>query len=230
MTTRRGTEGALDESAPRPDVDAQTWAQCQIRDAIIDGELAPGSRLVEAELVQTFGVSRNRVRLALDTLIEEGLVERIPNRGARVRVVSAEEAIEIMECRMVLDGLLGRKAATHASDEHLEALAANLVDMAAQLEAYDLMGYSRLIQKQHAIVHEAAAHATAGRLIERLQAQIVRHQFQTSLIPGRASESLRELQDVVAAITARDPDAAERAARDHVKGAIEAIRRSSQLP
>jgi|SRR5690625_533427 len=226
--TRRNAEDAPAAGAARPDMDAQTWAQCQIRDAIIDGELAPGSRLVEAELVETYGVSRNRVRLALDTLIEEGLVERIPNRGARVRVVSADEAIEIMECRMVLDGLLCHKAASNGTDEQIAALQENLRDMEALLKAYDLMGYSRLIQRHHALVHEAAQHRTAGRLIDRLQAQIVRHQFQTSLIPGRASQSLQELKQVVAAIASRDAQAAELAAREHVRGAIEAIRGSAE--
>ena len=61
-------------------------AENALRAAIADGDLLPGARLVEADLVAMLGVSRSNVRLAIDALDAEGLVERIPNRGARVRV------------------------------------------------------------------------------------------------------------------------------------------------
>jgi DNA-binding GntR family transcriptional regulator len=83
-------------------------AEQRLRTAITDGELAPGARLVEADLVELFGVSRSNVRLAIEALAADGLVERIPNRGARVRVVSTEEAVAITEARMVLEALIAR--------------------------------------------------------------------------------------------------------------------------
>ena len=61
-------------------------AESALRTAIADGDLLPGARLVEADLVAMLGVSRGNVRLAIDALAAEGLVERIPNKGARVRV------------------------------------------------------------------------------------------------------------------------------------------------
>ena len=89
----------------------QSVAEERLRTAITDGDLAPGARLVEADLVELFGVSRSNVRLAIDALAAEGMVELIPNRGARVRVVSTEEAVAITEARMVLESLIARKAA-----------------------------------------------------------------------------------------------------------------------
>src|SRR3954452_22837464 len=76
-----------------------------IRDAIADGEFAPSQRLVEADLSERFGASRGSVRTALLQLTAEGLVERVQNRGARVRAISLIEAIEITEVRMALVGL-----------------------------------------------------------------------------------------------------------------------------
>jgi DNA-binding GntR family transcriptional regulator len=96
-----------------------------LRDAITRGEMAPGQRLIEAELGERFGVTRNSARLALDVLVADGLVERVPNRGARVRTIPTAEAVAILECRMVLDGLLCRKAAENATDAEIERLVAN---------------------------------------------------------------------------------------------------------
>ena len=83
----------------------------RLRQAILAGDMAPGQRLVEEELAGTLGVTRASLRAALFDLTAEGLVERIPNRGARVRAISVGEAVAIIECRMVLEGLCAAKAA-----------------------------------------------------------------------------------------------------------------------
>jgi DNA-binding GntR family transcriptional regulator len=95
-----------------------------IRDAIVQGEFAPNQRLVEADLVEQFGASRSGVRSALFELANEGLVERVQNRGARVRAVTLDEAIEISEVRMVVEGLCAAKAAEHITDEEITELRA----------------------------------------------------------------------------------------------------------
>ena len=195
----------------------------QLRLAIVRGDVAPGHRLVEGELSELYRVTRSSARLALDALVAEGLVERVRNRSARVRAVSTAEAVGIMECRMVLDGLLSRKAAEHATDERVERLQANLQAMRTAVEERDLLKYTDLIQEHHKLVQETADHPVASGLVERLQAQIVRFQFQLSLRPGRAQRSLAELERVVDAIVARDPDRAEAAAHDHLRGVIAAV-------
>ena len=98
MATQSPAERVTADNRPGPLVDA-------LRDAIVDGEFAPNQRLVEADLSERFGASRGNVRSALLELTAEGLVERVQNRGARVRAVSLTEAIEITEVRMVLEGL-----------------------------------------------------------------------------------------------------------------------------
>src|SRR5262249_6936327 len=103
--------------------------QQRLHQEINDGSMPPGFRLVEEELADRYGVSRGSVRQGLDTLISEGLVERIPNRGARVRVVSVADAVEIMECRMVLDGLLSRRAAELATDADIADIRDNYQSM-----------------------------------------------------------------------------------------------------
>ncbi|MGY1643364.1 GntR family transcriptional regulator [Geodermatophilus sp. SYSU D00703] len=201
-------------------------AESRLREAITRGDLPPGHRLVEGELAESCSVTRNAVRLALDALIADGLVERIPNRGARVRTVSVAEAIEITECRAVLEGLLAAKAAERVTDEEVDRLRDRCDRMQHALADGDLLGYSARVADLHAAIREAARQATAGRLIERLQAQIVRHQFQLSLRPGRAQQSFSELRRVVEAIADRDPAAAEAAARGHFRSVVAALAES----
>ena len=84
-----------------------------LREAIVSGEYAPNQRLIEADLSATYGASRAAVRTALLELSAEGLVDRLPNRGSRVRAIPLAEAIEILEVRMNLEGLCAAKAAAN---------------------------------------------------------------------------------------------------------------------
>jgi DNA-binding GntR family transcriptional regulator len=202
---------------------AQESAERALRAAISRGDMPPGHRLVEADLVALLGVSRNSVRLALDALAAEGLVERIPHKGARVRVVSTEEAVAITECRMPLEGFIARKAAERVTDGEVERLREQVRVMAAAVDAGDLLKYSDLIQQLHGMVRDAARHPVAAGLVGRLQAQLVRHQFQLSLRPGRPRVSLGELAAVVEAVADRDADRAEAAAVAHVRSIIGAL-------
>jgi DNA-binding GntR family transcriptional regulator len=198
-------------------------AEQSLRAAISRGDLPPGQRLVEADLAALLGVNRSSVRSAIDALIAEGLVERIPNRGARVRIVSTDEAVAITECRMPLEGLLAGKAAERVTDAEIARLRTHLHAMGEAVDSGDLLKYSELIQQLHGLVHDAARHPIAAELVGRLQAQLVRHQFRLSLRPGRPRVSLSELSDLVDAVADRDPARAEAAAVAHVRSIIDAL-------
>jgi DNA-binding GntR family transcriptional regulator len=202
---------------------ARDSAEQSLRAAISRGDLPPGHRLVEADLAGLLGVNRSSVRSAIDALIAEGLVERIPNRGARVRIVSTAEAVAITECRMPLEGLLAGKAAERITDAEIARMRTHLHAMGEAVDSGDLLKYSELIQQLHGMVHDAARHPIAAGLVGRLQAQLVRHQFQLSLRPGRPRVSLRELSDLVDAVADRDPARAEAAAVAHVRSIIDAL-------
>ena len=90
-----------------------------IRGAIVRGEYAPNQRLIEADLSDAFGASRATVRTALLELANEGLVERLPNKGSRVRAISVDEAIEILEVRIGVEGLCAAKTAAQVSDDEV---------------------------------------------------------------------------------------------------------------
>jgi DNA-binding GntR family transcriptional regulator len=208
-----------EQARPSTGEQAKQRALAQLRQAILRGEMAPAQRLVENELAEQFGVTRASIRAALIDLEAQGLVERIRNRGSRVRVVTVEEAVAITECRMVLEGLCAAKAAVAASDEQLDELTALGEAMSKAVAAH-----SDLNHELHTRIREFSGQRTAVELLERLNAQLVRHRFQLALRPGRPQQSLNEHLAMIEAIRARDPQAAEAAVRAHLTCVIEALR------
>jgi DNA-binding GntR family transcriptional regulator len=195
-----------------------------LRAAIGDGEFAAGQRLVEIDLCERFGCSRFAVRAAIPVLASEGLVELQRHRGARVRVIPLAEAIEITEVRRLLEGLTAARAAERATPDQVAELRRIIQEMRDAVAAAELLRYSDANARLHGLVRTIAAHQTATGIIERLRAQLVRHQFALSLVPGRPAVSLEQHERIVAAIAAGDPDAAEAAMRDHITSVIDALR------
>ncbi|WP_460773109.1 GntR family transcriptional regulator [Microbacterium sp. GXF7504] len=195
----------------------------RIREAILRGDFVPHQRLIEADLCERFTASRAAVRTALLNLANEGVVERLPNRGARVRAISVAEAVEIVEVRIGLESLCARKAAEHADDAAIARLRELRDGIEAAVAGGDLLAYSRLNQELDRQVQELSGHETAVRLLERLRAQSARHQFRLAFHPGRVTRSAPEHIAIIDAVIAKDPDAAEVATRTHLEGIIEVL-------
>ncbi|MBD0419013.1 GntR family transcriptional regulator [Streptomyces sp. TRM S81-3] len=213
-----------EQARPSTGEQAKQLALGQLRQAILRGEMAPAQRLVENELAEQFGVTRASIRAALIDLESQGLVERIRNRGSRVRVVTVEEAVAITECRLVLEGLCAAKAAVAVSDEQLAELKELGAAMRKAVAGGEPLTYSDLNHELHARIREFSGQRTAVELLERLNAQLVRHRFQLALRPGRPQQSLNEHLAMIEAIEARDPQAAEAAVCAHLTSVIEALR------
>src|SRR5918998_1509009 len=195
----------------------------RLREAIVRGELAPNQRLVEADMSSEYAMPRAAVRTALVRLEHEGLVEREPHRGARVRLVSEAEAVEILEARAALEGLAARQAALNLSPAGASELRAILERQRAALAKQDLLGASDVNAELHAKIVELSGHATAQRLIRALNSQMVRFQFRTILIPGRPSQSHEEHRAIVEAVVAGDSKKAERAMHRHLTNVAQAL-------
>ena len=210
-------------SGPKVGEAARARAFTAIRQAILSGDLAPGRRLVEEDLASALGVTRQSLRAALLDLTAEGLVERVPNRGARVRVVTAEEAVAITECRMALEALCAVKAAQRITD----AEAAQLRELGENLKRTVADGnslrYSELNRELHRRVGVISEQHVAIGLLDRLHAQLVRHQFQLALRPGRPEVSLAEHLAILEAVADRRPNDANLAVRAHLASVIEAL-------
>ena len=195
----------------------------RLRRAILGGDMAPGQRLVEEELAGMLAVTRASLRAALFDLTAEELVERIPNRGARVRVITLDEAVAITECRMALEGLCAAKAAERVTESAADRLRRLGEELERTVADGELLKYSALNHELHRLIREMSGQAVAAALLERLNGQLVRHQFQLSLRPGRPQASLSEHLAIISAITERRPAEAEAVARRHLRSVIAAL-------
>ena len=211
------------EDAPLAGAPGRRLAAERLRRAILAGDMAPGQRLVEEELAGTLGVTRASLRAALFDLTAEGLVERIPNRGARVRTIGVGEAVAIIECRMALEGLCAAKAAERVTEPEAARLRQLGADMERSVADGEPLKYSALNHELHRLVRELAAQPVAAGLLERLNGQLVRHQFQLSLRPGRPQQSLPQHLAMITAIAGRQPAEAEEATRRHLRSVIAAL-------
>jgi DNA-binding GntR family transcriptional regulator len=209
---------------PQAGEPARTHALAALRQAILSGDLAPGQRLVEEELAAMLGVTRQSLRAALLDLTAERLVERIPNRGARVRVVTTEEAVAITECRLALEALCAAKAAQRITDDE----AACLRELGAELEVAvadgDPLKYSGLNRELHRRVGAISGQTVAVGLLDRLHAQLVRHQFRLAQRPGRPDQSLPEHLAIIDAVAGRRPADAAAAVERHLNSVIDSLR------
>lgn len=196
----------------------------QLRNEIVGGRFHPNERLVEADLARVLKAGRSAIRAALVRLDQEGLVVLEPNRGARVRLVSDREALEIEEVRVVLEQLIVRHAAQRASASDIRDLRRSIEEMRRRLEEGNPMGYSELNAEFHQRIWRIADHQTAARLLANLKSQSLRFQYRTILRPGRTEQSLHEHERILEALAAHDADASEAAMRQHLSGVVDTLR------
>lgn len=191
-------------------------------DRIVTGALLPGERLDEVSLAERFNVSRTPVREALRQLSAMGLVERRPNRGAIVAVVTPQHLASMFEGMAELEGICARLSAermTAAQRRQLEAHhqdSSRLVRLGAEeeYEAWNTEFHSLLYRGAHNSHIEEMTLTTRSRL-----APFRRAQFR---LPGRLSESWNEHDAIVSAILRADGASAGAAARAHVSLVSEA--------
>lgn len=195
-----------------------------IRQGIQAGELAPGQRLVEAELCESFGTTRGAVRLALMDLVREGLLEHIPNRGVRVRVVSLNEALQIAEVRLLVESFCIARAAEKVIDEEIQMLRSIGKRMQSLARRGDTLGYAELTHQLFLTYLRIADQPVAEEILIRLRDRNSRHQFRLIYRADRARVSLPFWLDIIEAICRRDPEGARQALARHAQNVQEAMK------
>ncbi len=201
----------------------------ELREKIRSGQYLPNERLIEADLAAAFSTNRAIIRNVLMRLEQEGLVVREANRGARVRAISNEEAVEIIEVRKYLERLNAGRAAQRATEPDKKLLSGIVDRMRNALEREDLSEFSQLNGLLHQTVQTISGNRTAEKLLDTLLFPIVRLQFRSILLPGRAAEVLSEYKAVVDAVRANDAEAAMAAMDRHFDGVLSALRRAIAL-
>jgi DNA-binding GntR family transcriptional regulator len=200
----------------------------RLRDAIASGQLMPNEHLVEADIVQRLGAGRTVVRMALARLAQERLVERLRNKGVRVRSVGEREAIEILEARVALECVAARQAAINATPDDVKRLRTILREMERRIDrADDIVAYTDTNVRFHREILRIAGNATVTRLVESLRSQINHYQNHRLSSPSRPDLRLKEHCRIADAITKNNPAVAEARMRDHLSSIV--MRRRSRL-
>lgn len=201
----------------------------QIKQKILDGEYAPAQRLIETNLSQELGVSRHKVRAALDRLHSDGLVHIEPNRGATVMSLELSEVLDILMAREVLEAGVAYLAAEQIKARHIDRLEECLDAMREALNMGEYEQYSATNRLFHQVIYEASGNETMPQLINTLQQRLARLQIRTILIPGRTEQSIGEHEAIFQALQAHDASATDRAARAHMRSLRAAIDKAWQL-
>lgn len=217
MAARSDSE--TDIAPARADRSLAAHVYDQLRELIHDGRIAPGARIREEEIARTMGVSRTPVREALSRLQARGLLTTI-NGGLSVVELSRPQINELYAIRAVLEGSAARFAAENASSSDL----ATLRHVASLFERFegDPAGFAKVNAAFHEAICEAAHNRYQVRMLGELNDYLALLPSTTFAVPGRVKLAQQEHSRILVAIEAKDPDAAETAARDHIGKALQA--------
>lgn len=176
----------------------------RLRTLIIEGELAPGTKLNERELSERLGVSRTPLREAFRMLAAEGLLVQLPNRGAQVVAMSRDDVRDAFEVMAALEGLAGELAAARITDDEFESLRVLQADMEAAHGARDLPAYYRVNRKIHDRLNAIAANPVLANTYRALNARLHALRFRSNLNQGKWDKAVAEHRSMIAALAARD--------------------------
>lgn len=194
----------------------------RLRRFILEGELEPGARIQEVELAAQLGVSRTPVREALRTLSSQGLVELLPNRGARVARWSVKDLEEIYELRVMLESHAAQRAASRmgpAEADVLDELCEQMEARAQRGSRGDLLELSELNSRFHGCILNAAdSPRLATMLAAVVQVPLVMRTF-ARYSPEALARSMGHHRELVAAMRAGAPEWAGSIMRSHIVAA-----------
>lgn len=190
-----------------------------LREAIVNGTLAPGERLMEVQLAEELGVSRTPVREAIRRLELEGYVVMVPRKGAYVASMSAKDVADVFEIRAALEGLAAELAAERITEEELEELERKLHYVALRVEQGDLERLVEADTEFHDLLYRASRNQRLVQILGNLREQIQRFRAASLATPGRMQETLEEHKKIVEAVAERNGALARRLAEEHIENA-----------
>ncbi|MBB4020205.1 DNA-binding GntR family transcriptional regulator [Chelatococcus caeni] len=198
----------------------------RIRDMITEGQLAPGARVHEGQLGAALGISRTPLREALKFLAREGLIELVPSRGAIVRRFSPKDVYDMLSVLATLEAEAGRLACANASDADIAAVAGLHARMMAFYASRNRLEYFKLNQAIHTAIVRLSGNAVLADIHETLQSRLKRIRFLGNQEPPKWDEAVAEHEEMITALTARDPDRLAKILANHMRNSWERVRQT----
>ena len=196
----------------------------RLRTLIFEGELAPGEKLAEQELCDRFHVSRTPLREALKVLATEGLVEIVPNRGARVAKLTAADLDEAFPVMGALEALAGELACANITEDEIEAIAGLHEAMLMHYEDGRLADYFRANEAIHGMILAAADNATLTKLHDGLAGRVRRARYRANMSPERWAAAVAEHEAILGALEMRDGKRLGDILKQHLANKLETVK------
>jgi DNA-binding GntR family transcriptional regulator len=195
----------------------------RLRELILSGGLEPRARVNELELCEQFGTSRTPLREAIKILSSEGLLELLPNRGARVASLSAAEIDEMVQVVAGLEAVAAELACQRAEDDEVEAIAADTEAMANAFHHKDEVAYFTLNRAIHEGIMAAARNNTLKTLYANLSSRIQRMRYTAHKTDEQWTRAMGEHREMVRLLRARDGEKLATLMKLHIRGKAEVI-------
>lgn len=196
----------------------------RVRDMIIEGVLAPGSRVNETHLGQTLGVSRTPLREALKFLASEGLIELVAARGAVVRKFSSKDVRDMLDVLAVLEAFAARLTCRDASSTAIEGVRRIHDRMAERYAVRDRLEYFKLNQQIHTAFLQLSGNAALEAAHASIQSRLKRIRYIGNREPGKWADAMAEHEQMIRCLEARDGEGLAAVVTRHMEHTWERVR------
>lgn len=190
----------------------------RLRELIREGELEPRARVNESELAERFGISRTPLREAIKILATEGLLELLPNRGARVASLSEEEVDDTIEVVAGLEATAAELAGRAITDAEVAAVEEKHAAMVEAWRREDNPAYFTLNREIHESIMRASRNATLQGIYATLSGRIQRARYAAHKTPEQWRRAVDEHEEILRLLKARDGERLARVLREHIRG------------
>jgi DNA-binding GntR family transcriptional regulator len=194
----------------------------RIRELIELGTLAPGEKISENDLCEKFGISRTPLREALKVLKSEGLIEMLPNRGARVTRLTAKDVEHTYNIMGALEGLSGETACQYISDAEVDHIRALNNQMVEHFHRGELMEYFGANQKIHECIMLASKNDVLLEVYNNLSQRIKRIRYSSQMTDDYWHKAVNDHEQMIEALQNRDGERLGNILRSHLGHKLEA--------
>jgi DNA-binding GntR family transcriptional regulator len=195
----------------------------KLRDMIVEGVLSPGTRLNERLLCERLQVSRTPLREAFKTLGSEGLIELLPNKGAVVAQMSADDIRQTFEVMGALEGLSGQLACARITDEGIAEIKALHYEMLAAHARRDLPAYYGINHRIHKNINAAAANPVLTATYMQMNARLQSLRFRSNFNQDKWDNAVKEHDAMLVALEARDGMRLRALLEQHLQNKLETV-------
>ena len=209
----------MNEYLPLRDVVFKT-----LREAILRGDLKPGERLMELQLAAKLGVSRTPIREAIRMLEQEGLAVTVPRKGAEVAQMTLKDMEDVLEVREVLDELAVKLACTKVNEEQLARLIKVQEEFELSTVGDDVKKIAEADVAFHEVIYEIADNPKLVRILNNLREQVYRYRVEYVKDPKNYPVLIREHENIVEGLKAKDVRMATHAMHEHVENQAVAVK------